>query len=169
MENVLKAVVKHGCARIKSATKEYRAWNAMTSRCLNKTCDDYPTYGGRGISICDRWVGEHGFENFLSDMGKKPNGRYSLDRIDVNGNYEPSNCRWADDYQQASNRRNLRMIELNGECRHMSEWARMAGIPTSTMQARLTRGWPIDKAISTPLNKNKRLKKNSNLANAGGE
>jgi len=82
-------------------TATYRAWNDMKKRCLNKTNKSYKYYGGRGITICERWLT---FENFLADMGVRPAG-LSLDRIDNNGNYEPGNCRWTTHQQQMVNRR----------------------------------------------------------------
>ncbi|MBB6446459.1 hypothetical protein [Bacillus benzoevorans] len=75
----------------------------MKGRCNNPNDKKYKDYGARGIKVCDRW--ENSFENFLKDIGKRPSLKYSLDRIDVNGNYEPSNCRWADSVQQARNKR----------------------------------------------------------------
>jgi len=82
---------------------EYAAWQNMKSRCYNHHLDSYHNYGGRGITVCDRW--KDSFENFLSDMGLKPSSDYSLDRIDPDGNYEPSNCRWADTKTQTNNKR----------------------------------------------------------------
>jgi hypothetical protein len=87
---------------------EYYAWSGMKRRCLDPNNPKYPVYGGRGITVCDRWLGIEGFPNFMQDMGSKPSRRHSLDRIDVNGNYEPTNCRWATPHQQAWNKQNSR-------------------------------------------------------------
>lgn len=91
---------KHG-HRSKTRTPTYNSWRKMKERCTNPNHDRYPRYGGRGIKICDRWL--HSFQNFLEDMGNRPYGK-TLDRIDPNGNYEPSNCRWATIKQQARNK-----------------------------------------------------------------
>ena len=89
----------------KSDTPEYRSWWGMKRRCTNPDDDRYSDYGGRNIEVCERWL--NSFENFLEDMGEKPSSDMSLDRIDTNGNYEPSNCRWATDSVQMRNRRLL--------------------------------------------------------------
>jgi hypothetical protein len=89
---------KHGWAN----TPTYWSWNAMRSRCYDSRNASYPRYGGRGIAVCERW---HDFENFLADMGPRPSREYSIDRIDGDGNYEPSNCRWATRARQNANRR----------------------------------------------------------------
>ena len=83
-------------------SREYRTWADMKTRCLNEKSESYPSYGGRGIKICPEWVDS--FENFFSDMGKRPDETYSLDRINNDGDYEPSNCRWATKTQQVLNR-----------------------------------------------------------------
>jgi len=89
--------------------KAYGSWSAMKQRCLNPNSYKYPLYGARGIQICDRWTGDDGFNNFLKDMGERPDGM-SLDRIDNDGNYEPNNCRWATAKEQANNRRMRRLV-----------------------------------------------------------
>jgi hypothetical protein len=127
-------------------TPEHRSWSAMMNRCYSPTSSDYDYYGGRGIRVCERW---HYFECFLADMGERASLRYSIDRIDVNGNYELSNCRWATSKQQASNRRNSRLIEFGGERLTVSEWARRLGMRQSKLFYRLFYSkLPVEQAFS---------------------
>lgn len=107
-----------GCLRAKhglSGAPGYHVWMSMCSRCLNPKHKAYKDYGGRGITICERWLNNPG--NFLLDMGPRPGKGYSIDRIDVNGNYEPSNCRWATAKEQQNNRRISKNVKLNAKRR----------------------------------------------------
>ena len=97
---------KHQKTGLMSNNKnEYYTYRHILQRCYDVNCEDYKNYGGRGIKVCDRWLGPDGFEFFLHDMGRKPDKNYSIDRIDVNEGYCPDNCRWADEWTQASNKR----------------------------------------------------------------
>ena len=96
----------HGESKTRSV--EYGTWSRVKTRCYNQKSKDYKDYGGRGIKMCDSWL--NSYESFLRDMGRRPKGRYSLDRINVNGNYEPSNCRWATDKEQANNKRKYKSL-----------------------------------------------------------
>lgn len=104
-------------------TPEYNAWKAMKGRCYNQNKKSFLLYGGRGIKVCDRWL--NSFKNFLKDMGKRPSPRHSLDRINVDGDYEPNNCRWADDSVQNANKRfktEHRSSEYIGVCKNGKTW-----------------------------------------------
>ena len=113
-------------------------------RCLRPSKDSFPLYGGKGITVCDRW---RTFENFLADMGERPNGA-SLDRIDSAGNYEPANCRWASAVEQANNKRTNRIIEFNGRSQTIAQWARETGIAYECLYGRLLRGWSPERALN---------------------
>lgn len=122
-----------------SKTPTYQVWGAMRSRCLNPRHPRFVDYGGRGIQVCERW---DSFENFLADMGEAPTG-LELDRIDNNGNYEPSNCRWATHQQQMQNRRNGRNLTHDGRTQCITAWAREVGLTRTCITNRLKRGWNI--------------------------
>jgi hypothetical protein len=123
---------------------EWRAWHSMRSRCTpgNK---DYHRYGGRGIRVCERLATSH--EYFLADMGRKPTPVHSLDRIDVNGNYEPTNCRWATAKEQAQNRRTSIMLTIDGVTRPLGAWAHERGLGADRVWQRLARGWSHQEAL----------------------
>ena len=130
-------------------TPAYEIWCGMIKRCFNKKSNNYDIYGGRGISVCDEWLK---FENFYRDIGDRP-GNASIDRIDNNGNYEPSNCRWATSKEQARNTRSNRIIEFKGESKCLSEWSELFGVKVATLWNRINQGWDIEKALITPTRK----------------
>lgn len=155
---------RHGHSRMGGTSirisnpREYSSYQAMKTRCYNRSHQQYKDYGGRGVKVCDRWLGENGFQHFLEDMGPRPEGM-SIDRIDVNGDYCPENCRWATAKEQASNRRAkfMRLIEYNGELKSMSEWARELGFPVYLLFNRIDiYHWSTKKAFETPWKKKPR-------------
>lgn len=122
----------------------------MIRRCYYPETEFYHNYGGRGIKVCDRWLGDQGFDNFCQDMGVKPSSKHSLDRIDTNGNYEPSNCRWVTAKQQARNRRTTKLITIGEETKPMVEWCEVYNIEYSLVKDRIQDGWEPLKAFTTP-------------------
>jgi len=139
---------RHGDTRGNKIAPEYRVWEEMRARCYNPKHISYKHYGGRGITVCERW---HKYENFLEDVGRKPTPKHSIDRIDNNGNYEPNNVRWANDYQQQRNRTDNRRIEYRGETKTLAEWAEILDVPSSRLQHRLQKyGWTVERAFSEP-------------------
>lgn len=136
-----------GCYELENKTKhgmwktpEYRAWQDMKDRCFNKNNPFYPDYGGRGITVCAEWI--NSFESFFASLGKRPGKRFSLDRIHVNGNYEPVNCRWADDFTQQRNRRDNRLIATEWGSIPVTQAAENAGLTKNVIMGRLRLGWP---------------------------
>lgn len=146
-ERTSKANLTHGQSKAGQHTVEYDTWIGMHSRCENPNQTGYEHYGGRGIAVCDRWSGEDGFKNFFTDMGKKPINKL-LDRIDNGGNYEPSNCKWSTDVEQAKNRRSNRWMEHNGKRMILSDWARELGIKEKTLSSRLKYGLTDEEVLS---------------------
>lgn len=144
-EAARRAHTKHGMRH----TREYSTWQSMLNRCRRPKTRSYERYGGRGITVCERW---RTFENFLADMGPKPPGM-SLDRIDNDGNYEPGNCRWATWSQQNRNKNNNTRLSYKGLTLPMSEWAERFGLSLNVLQLRLLKGWSIEKALYQPLRK----------------
>lgn len=139
----------HGHARRGGRTPEYRAWIKMRERCMNPNDERYVHYGARGITVCEKWLND--FAAFFDDMGPKPGSNYSIDRIDNDGNYDPKNCRWADQTTQVRNRRNSRKIEFGGRVLCVAEWGEAIGVPYKTLHARLANGWTVERALTTPL------------------
>lgn len=129
-------------------TKEFRAWSSMKTRCYNPKCENYPHYGGRGITVCDRW--RESFEAFLDDLGPAPSPEYSIDRIDNDGNYEPGNVRWATLNEQCNNRRTNQNLGIKGISKTVTEWAKESGLSPETITWRVKAGWPDDELLMPP-------------------
>lgn len=150
-ERALEANTTHG----KCKTPEYIIWRLMIQRCSDPGSTAFSNYGGRGIVVCDRWRigedGKHGFLCFLGDMGPRPSPEHSIDRIDVNADYEPSNCRWATPEMQSNNTRRNRFIAFNGETRTVAQWERALGFAEGTVKRRLLLGWSERDALTEPV------------------
>ena len=129
-------------------TRLYRIHNAMKQRCLNPKNKYYCNYGGRGITICDAWLIYENFRDWAINHGYSDN--LSIDRIDVDGNYEPSNCKWSTFIEQCNNTRNNKFLTFNNETYTMSEWSRMLGLSREMIRSRIRRGWSIEEALTTP-------------------
>ena len=132
--------MKHGM----SMTPIYRAWRKMIERCESEYDQKYHVYGGRGISVCEEW---HEFENFFADMGERPDGR-TLDRVDNNGNYCPSNCRWATYIEQANNTSFVNRYLYKGGLMTAREIEGITGVKPKTFKARIRRGWGLERAAT---------------------
>lgn len=145
------AITKHG----ESKTPEWTAWKCMIQRCENPNLRSYANYGGRGIKVCDRWKGEQGYQHFIADMGRRPSDKHSLDREDVNGDYTPDNCRWADDKTQQRNRRDNHLITAWGRTQTVAAWVEETGIPFAVISRRDRQGWEPEVNLSTPAKKYK--------------
>lgn len=117
---------------------EYCAWRNIIHRCTNSDHEAYPNYGGRGITVCDAWIND--VAQFISDMGRRPGPGYSIDRIDNDKGYMPSNCRWVTRSTQQLNRRNTKSATINGRTQTLKEWAIETGVPYHTLITRLRRG-----------------------------
>lgn len=133
----------------KSRSAEHYAWLGMKRRCRNPNDAAYMNYGGRGITVCDRWV--NSFENFLADMGQKPPGT-SIDRINNDAGYSKDNCRWANRTEQNRNRRNNRYLTAFGKTLLITDWSRETGIDKTTITTRIQElRWSVDDAVSIPV------------------
>lgn len=146
-----------GCARTthnRSYTDLYHSWHTMRRRCRSNKAASYKYYGGKGIQVCKRW---DSFENFLEDMGERPPGK-TLDRISNDGDYCKENCRWATAKEQRLNSGYLRNITIDGLTLCITDWCRKFNITYISVTKRLKKGWPIEKALSTPMHE--RYRKN---------
>jgi hypothetical protein len=138
----------HGHTRGRKFSPEYHSWASMLTRCTNHKSSHYADYGGRGITVCDRWV--ESFDNFLADMGPRPAGM-TLERRRVNEGYSADNCEWATIKRQSNNKRDNTFLEYAGKRQTVAEWSEETGLAYNTIIARIHRlKWLAEKALTTP-------------------
>lgn len=159
---------KHGGATKGNQSKEYSAWIEMKKRCLNQNSKRYADYGGRGITICERWLDvDTGFKSFLEDMGFAPGKDYSLERKEVNGNYELSNCKWATAKEQARNKRDTRKVLYHGKVVKLVELCEEHNVNLRLVRARIDRyGISVERAIT--MTKHSKIVKNNFISHSFG-
>jgi hypothetical protein len=144
-----KRATTHGHCIGPNVSLEYASYQHMKSRCYTPTSQNFSLYGGRGITVCEQWLGDHGFTQFMADMGPAPAG-HSIERKDVNGNYCPENCCWIPLAEQARNtRKTIRLTTNDGRTMRLDQWAAETGIAAGTMRSRLRRGWSPHDAVTT--------------------
>ena len=129
-------------------TPEYIVWAGMNARCRDINNTKYQNYGGRGITVCERW--RTSFAAFLEDMGTRPSPHHTIERLDNNVGYEPSNCCWKTWKEQARNTKRTRLVTFHEETMCLKDWAEKQGMSYTTLFTRLTRGWSIEDALATP-------------------
>lgn len=135
-----------------SGSHLYNIWAGIKQRCLDENNNAYENYGGRGIKICEDW--KNSFTSFYNDMNKGYKKGLEIDRIDNNGNYELSNCRWSNSKEQANNRRSNIILEFNGVKRNITQWSEITKISSKIIFQRINRGWSIEKSLTSPKLKN---------------
>jgi hypothetical protein len=145
--------LKHNLSRFSGSD----SWYQMIARCHKPHNKNYRYYGERGIKVCERWLK---LENFIEDMGERPDG-YTLDRIDVDGDYCKENCRWTTRLVQSNNKRDTVFLTYNGETKSIHDWSRSKGLEYDALRGRLRLGWSLERALNTP--------KNFNLSKKGRE
>lgn len=144
-EAVIKTRATHGCSK----ERLYGIWRGMISRCYNPNLKAFEHYGGREINVCNEWHDFNTFRDWSLSHGYQED--LTIDRINVNGDYEPSNCRWVDMIAQANNKRNTKSITHNGVTQPIAEWARQYNIPYTTLYERIKNGWDIKKSLTQPV------------------
>lgn len=132
---------------------EYETWCGMKKRCNNPNTKGFSDYGGRGITVCDRW--QHSFADFLADMGSRPSRDHTIERINNEKGYSPDNCKWLEKEKQAQNKRNNRTLTFKGETLCISEWARRTGFHIETLRRRLAKNWSIEHTLTVRLRRPK--------------
>jgi hypothetical protein len=136
---------------------EYRRWKEknplagthrlILARCLDPRCEAFPSYGGRGITVCERWQGKHGYLNFAADMGPKPTPNHTVERIDNNAGYSPDNCKWGTRSEQCLNRRTTKWLTLGGRRQTYSAWAKELGVSPTAFGKRVAKGWTEEQLL----------------------
>lgn len=147
-EAIIARNYRHGDSARGKVAPELQCWRGLIRRCTDPGDEAYAYYGGRGIAVCDRWL--NSYPAFLEDMGRRPSPKHSIDRVNNDGNYEPSNCEWALSKQQMRNRRGRRKVNFQGRSMPASEAAELAGISYDIFLERINRGWETERALLTP-------------------
>jgi hypothetical protein len=143
---------------------EWRAWCTMRRRCNDPNIWNYKNYGGRGITVCERWLT---YANFLADMGRRPTPKHTIDRIDNDTGYSPDNCRWATAVEQQRNNRRTHFLTYNGQTHCIRDWAKIVGLTEDAIGCRIHRGWSVEDTLTRPLMKG-RLRGPSNTSATRG-
>jgi hypothetical protein len=144
------AGVNRAGVQVRKSTRTYRVWRHMIGRCTVPSDKSYHRYGGRGITVCQRWLGDGGFAHFLADLGESKRGLY-LERIDNARGYSPDNCRWATMKEQARNTRRNHLVTFQGRSQCLAAWAEELGFSYRVLSDRLTKlSWPVERAFTTP-------------------
>jgi len=134
----------------RSLVPEYGIWSGIKQRCYDQGYKRYKDYGGRGITVCERWL--NNFDAFYADVGQRPSKDHSLDRINNDGNYEPGNVKWSTRTEQQNNKRTNLLVTHRGETHTVAEWSRMTGIHWSVIRERIVKlGWSTERALTTPV------------------
>lgn len=150
IELTIERSTTHGHSKREDTTDTYGIWCKIKNRCFSPNNSAYKNYGGRGITMCDRW--KDSFENFLEDMGERPSKNHSIDRVDNEKGYEPGNCKWVTRAEQSRNTRRNVWVEFNGQNKTICDWADDLGINRSTLVYRIVKaGWEVEKAFTTPI------------------
>lgn len=142
---------RHGMTK----TSEYMTWRGIVQRCDNPNSPNFKHYGARGIEVCERWKN---FEHFLEDMGLRPSPEHSIERIDNDGPYSPTNCKWGTDSEQANNTRQNVRITFNGRTLTIAQWAVELKLPHTMLRQRVDSGWPVERVFSQPARITKRTR-----------
>lgn len=135
-------------------------WRNVIARCTNPKNDHYHRYGGRGVTVCERWIGENGYDNFAADMGPRPSPKHSVERISNSGNYDPGNCKWATPKEQQRNRRVNALVTIEGKTQCIAAWCEEYGIGHTTFSGRLKHGWTGLSLLNKP---NRKIRQKRNI------